>query len=173
KADDEKPRDRHAQLPNASGNDSQPATAAVGGVTIADASSVFKEAISSWRSGTSHEGFLAAAGHVEKIDIPEWKEYAFDIEKNSIDPDEFSSNTERRFWLNVAFKNQGADPIRRLYAVKLGRNGRWTITPVKDGDAAAEENKPATGEVKPGEAKPGDPDKAAAAEAENAEREDE
>ncbi|MEE2706974.1 MAG: hypothetical protein VX988_07970, partial [Planctomycetota bacterium] len=91
----------------------------------------------------------------------------------SIDPDEFSSNTERRFWLNVAFKNQGADPIRRLYAVKLGRNGRWTITPLKDGDAAAEENEPATGEAKPGEAKPGDPDKAAAAEAENAEREDE
>ncbi len=173
KADDEKPRDRHAQLPNASGNDSQPATAAVGGVTIADASSVFKEAISSWRSGTSHGGFLAAAGHVEKIDILEWKEYAFDIEKSSIDPDNFSSNTERRFWLNVAFKNQGADPIRRLYAVKLGRNGRWTITPLKDGAAAAEENEPATEEAKPGEAKPGDPDKAAAAEAENAEREDE
>ncbi|MFP6658037.1 MAG: hypothetical protein VB853_07620 [Pirellulales bacterium] len=172
KADDEKPRDRHAQLPNASGNNSQPATAA-GGVTIADASSVFKEAISSWSSGTSHGGFLAAAGHVEKIDIPEWKEYAFDIEKSSIDPDKFSSNTERRFWLNVAFKNQGADPIRRLYAVKLGGDGRWTIMPLQDGDAEAEENKPAAGEAKPEEAKSGDPEKAAAAEAENAEREDE
>lgn len=178
KADDEKPRDRHAQVPNASGNDSQPATATAtatdaGSVTITDASSVFKEAISSWRSGTSHGGFLAAAGHVEKIDIPEWKEYAFDIEKSSIDPDKFSSYTERRFWLNVAFKNQGADPIRRLYAVKLGGDGRWTITPVKDGDAAAEKNKPAAGEAEPGEAKSGDPDKAAAAEAENAERQDE
>jgi hypothetical protein len=45
--------------------------------------------------------------------------------------------------------------------------------PLQDGDAEAEENKPAAGEAKPEEAKSGDPKKAAAAEAENAEREDE
>lgn len=157
---DPTPRDRHAQQPDATDDDPRPAnTAPSVRNTIASASDVFKDALASWNGGSSCSGYLASASHIEKIDIPEWGEYGFEIEKKSFRPDTFATKTEKRFWLTAEFKNQGANPIRRLLAVKLGANGRWTITPVKDGEASAtpKDDDPPTDDAKPDDAKPDDP----------------
>jgi hypothetical protein len=100
-------------------------------------------AMKSWRSGESYETFMESDIQISKLDLPEWKDRGYHLEKSLIKLIPSVSEVERQLWLTMRFMDQDAEPLMRLYSVKLDENGKLMFEKVEDKAAPPEVEKPA------------------------------
>ncbi len=101
-------------------------------------------AMRSWRNGDSYETFLESDTQIAKIELPEWQDRRYLLEKSHIRSLPSASEEERQLWLTLHFMNQDAEPLMRLYSVTLDENDKLVYTKVEDKVPPPEPEKPAS-----------------------------
>lgn len=99
-------------------------------------------AMKSWRGGESFETFMESDTQIATIDLPEWQDRGYLLEKSSIRSLPSTSEVERQIWLTLRFMNQGAEPLMRLYSVTLDENQKLVYAKVEDKVPPPELEKP-------------------------------
>ena len=103
-------------------------------ITAETASETLDKAMTVWSTNGTYSDYVATASHIAIIDLPEWKKNQYELESYSIESaEDFQSDTERRIWVVMKFRDQGVGSTRRLISMTLDENGRWIIRPAADG----------------------------------------
>jgi len=111
--------------------DVDPAPLVPARITREMARDTLRDAMTSWSNDGSYADFVTASSHIATFELPVWKEGQYELESYSIEAvGDFKSDTEKRFWVVMNFRNQGTAAARELISMTINDNGRWVIRPV-------------------------------------------
>jgi hypothetical protein len=118
-------------------------------VGLDSASRELGAAMRSWKAGESYETIIASDSPIAEIDLPEWKDRGYSLEKSSMNALPSTSAEERQIWLTLRFMNQDAEPVMRLYSVKLNENGKLIFEKLEDKAPPTQRERPADSSPRP------------------------